>query len=57
MSKYEIILLTVYPNLLSWKALSGSMIYEMKVCLNIDRGFKLIEIVALANFYDKYLQK
>ena len=56
MSKYEIILLTVYPNL-SWKALSGSMIYEMKVCLNIDRGFKLIEIVALANFYDKYLQK
>ena len=50
MSKYEIILLTVYPNLLSWKALSGSMIYEMKVCLNIDRGFKLIEIVALANF-------
>ena len=57
MSKYEIILLTVYPNLLSWKALSGSMIYEMKVCLNIDRGFKLIEIVARANFYDKYLQK
>ena len=55
MSKYEIILLTVYPNLLSCKALSGSMIYEMKVCLNID--FKLIKIVALANFYGKYLRK
>ena len=55
MSKYKIIL-TIFPNLLSCKALSGSTIHEMKVCLNIDGGFKLIEIVALANFY-KYLQK
>ena len=33
------------------------MIYEMRVCLNINGVFKLFEIVFLANFHDKYLQK
>ena len=35
-SKYKIILLAIYPNLLSYKALTGNTIYEMKVFLNID---------------------
>ena len=52
MSKYKIILLTSYPNLLSFEALSGNMIYKMKVCLNIDDVFKLFEIVILADFHD-----
>ena len=51
------IMLTIYPNLLSYKALSGNTIYEMKVCLNIDNIFKLFEIAVLTNFHDKYLQK
>ena len=50
-------MLTIYPNLLSYKALSGNTIYEMKVCLNIDNIFKLFEIAVLTNFHDKYLQK
>ena len=50
MSNYKIILLTIYPNLLSYKALSGNTIYEMKVFLNIDGVIKLFEIVVLANF-------
>ena len=33
------------------------MIYEMRVCLNINGVFKLFEIVFLANFHDKYSQK
>ena len=57
MSKYKIILLTIYPNLLSYKALSGNMIYEIKTCLNTNSVFKLFEIVLLANFHDKYSQK
>ena len=40
-SKYKITLLEIYPNLPSYKALSGSTIYEMKVWLNIDSVFKL----------------
>ena len=52
MSKYKIIFLTSYPNLLSFEALSGNMIYKMKVCLNIDDVFKLFEIVILADFHD-----
>ena len=55
--KYKIILLTIYPNLLSYKALSGNTIYEMKVCLDIESVFKPREIVVLANFHDKYSQK
>ena len=57
LSKFEIILLTICPNLLSYKALSGNNIYEMKVCLNNDGVFKLFEIVVLANFHNKYSQK
>ena len=57
MSKYQIILLTIYPNLLSYKALSENMIYEIKTCLNANGVFKLFEIVFLANFHDKYSQK
>ena len=56
-SKYKIILLTIYPNLLSYKALSGNTIYEMKVFVNTDGVFKLFEIVVLANFLDKFSQK
>ena len=56
-SKYKIILLTIYPNLLSYKPFSGNTIYEMKVCLNIESVFKLFEIVVLANFHDEYSQK
>ena len=56
-SKCKIILLTNYPNLLSYEAFSGNTIYEMKVCLNIESVFKLFEIVVLANFHDKYSQK
>ena len=56
-SKYKIILLAIYPNLLSYKALTGDTIYEMKVFLNIDDVFKLFEIVVLVNFCDKYSQK
>ena len=56
-SKYKIILLTNYPNLLSYEAFSGNTIYEMKVCLNIESVFKVFEIVVLANFHDKYSQK
>ena len=53
----KIILWTIYPNLLLYKALSGNSIYEMKVCLNIDGVFKLFEkIVVLANIH-KYLKK
>ena len=44
MSKYKIVLLTIILNLLSYKALSGNAIYEMKVCLNIGGVFKLFEI-------------
>ena len=51
------ILLTIYPNMLSYKALAGNTIYEMKVCIDIDGVFKLFEIVVLANFCDKYSQK
>ena len=29
----------------------------MKVCFKIDGGFKLFEIIVLANFHDKYSQK
>ena len=39
--KYETVLLRIFPNLLSCKVLSGNMIYEMKVYLNIDSVFKL----------------
>ena len=53
----KIILSTIYPNLLSYKALSGNTINEMKVCLNIDGVCKLFEIAVLANFHDKYSQK
>ena len=49
--------LTIYPNLLPDKALSGNTIYEIKLCLNIEGFFKLFEIVVLANFHDKYSQK
>ena len=56
-SKYKIILLTNYPNLLSYEAFSGNTIYEMKVCLNIESVFKVFDIVVLANFHDKYSQK
>ena len=42
---------------MSYKALTGNIIYEMKVFLNIDGVFKLFEIVVLANFHDTYLQK
>ena len=56
-SKWKIILLTNYPNLLSYEAFSGNTIYEMKVCLNIESVFKVFEIVVLANFHDKYSQK
>ena len=55
-SKYKIILLTIYSNLSFYKALSGNTINGMKVCLNIDGVFELFEIV-LANFHDKYSQK
>ena len=55
MSKY--ILLTIDPNLLSYKALSGNMTCEIKACLNIDGVFKLFQIVVLANFHYKYSQK
>ena len=55
-SKYKIILLTIYSNLLSYEDFSGNTIYEMKVCLNIESVFKLFEIVVLANFHDKYSQ-
>ena len=55
-SKYKIILLTIYPSLLSDKALSGNTIYEM-VCLDTDGVFKLFEIVVLANFHNNYSQK
>ena len=57
MSKYKAILLTIYPNLLSYKAPPGNTIYKMKACFNIDGVFKLFEIVVLANFHDKYSQK
>ena len=53
----RLFLLTTHPNLLSYKALPGNTIYEMKVCLNIDGVFKLIEIVFLVNFYYIYSQK
>ena len=43
--------------MLSYKALSRYMIYDMKVYRNIDGVFKLFETVVLANFYDKYSQK
>ena len=56
-SRYKIILSTIYPNLWSCKALPGNMIYKMKVCLNIDVVFKPFEIVVLDNFHDKYLQQ
>ena len=56
-SKYEIILLAIYPNLWSCKAFSRNTIYEMKVCLNIDGAFKLFEIVTLDNFHHKPSQK
>ena len=56
-SKYRVILLTICPNLLSYKVLLGNMIYEMKVCLKIDAVFKLFENVVLANFHHKYSQK
>ena len=52
-----IIWLTIYPNLLSYKAHSGNTIYEMNVCLNINGIFKLYKIAFHANFYDKYSQK
>ena len=55
MSKY--ILLTIDPNLLSYKALSGNMICEIKACLSIGGVFKLFQIVVLANFHYKYSQK
>ena len=41
MCQNMITLLAIYPNLPSYKALSGSTIYEMKVWLNIDSVFKL----------------
>ena len=47
MSEYKIILLTTYPNLLSYKALPGNMIDEMKICLSTHSFFKLFEIVIL----------
>ena len=56
-TKYMIILLAIYPNLVSYKTLSGNVIYEMKVCLNIDGVFKLFENVFLVNFYYIYSQK
>ena len=46
--------LTIYPNLLSYKAPPGNTIYEMKFCFNTDGVFQLFEIVVLANFHDKY---
>ena len=52
-----IFLLTIYPNLLSYRALPENKIYEIKVCLVIDGVFKPFEIVVLANFHDKYSQK
>ena len=57
MSKYKIILLIIYPNSLSYKALPGNTIYEMKLCFTIDGVFKLFEIVVLAYFYDTYSRK
>ena len=54
MSNYKFILLTIYSNLLSYKAFSENTIYDMKICLNIDGVFKLFEIVFLANFHYKY---
>ena len=36
--------------MLSYKALLGNTVYELKVCLDIDG-------VVLANFYDKSSQK
>ena len=50
-------MLAIYSNLLSYKALTGNTIYEMKVFRNIDGVFKLFEIVVLANFHDTYSQK
>ena len=35
----RLFLLTIYPNLLSHKALTGNTIYETKVCLDIDGVF------------------
>lgn len=43
--------------LLSCTDLSGNTIYEMKICLNIGRAFKLFQILVLINLYDKCLQK
>ena len=45
MSKYKIILFTLYPNLLSYKALSVNTIYEMKVGLNIDGVFNYLQLL------------
>ena len=57
-SKCKIIfLLTIYLNLLSYRALPENKIYEIKVFLVIDDVFKPFEIVVLANFHDKYSQK
>ena len=56
-SKYKIILLTVYPNLFSYEVFPENTIYEVKVCFNIAGVFKLFELVVLANFHDKYSQK
>ena len=50
-------MLTTHPNLLSYKALPGNKIHEIKVCLVIDDIFKLFENVVLANSHDKYWQK
>ena len=38
-------LFTLYPNLLSYKALSVNTIYEMKVCLNIDGVFNYLQLL------------
>ena len=57
MSKYKIILLTIYHNLASYKALSENKIYEIKAYSNTVHVFKPFEIVYLANTHDKHLQK
>ena len=49
--------LIICLKLLSCTDLSGNTIYEVKVCLNIGRAFKLCEILVLINLYDKCLQK